>query len=114
MSILVDVSNGIPKENGSPVRLTAGASFTWVNNTGNQVTLTNCGGFCVGSSYSINAKSGNTPGETSAQVNSAPSAWTYTPSPEGTWAPGGPNPGVPRIQNPTQRGHGAEHGERVA
>ena len=112
MGITVDVSNGIPKENGSPVRLTAGADFTWVNNTANTVSITACSGFCVGSSYSVNASSNGTPGTTSAKVNSNPSGWTYTPSPAGTWAPGGPDPGVPRIQNPVQRGH--EHNERVA
>jgi hypothetical protein len=95
---MVDVSNGIPMSNGVPVTLTAGEHFTWVNNTQNPVTLSSCGGFCTASGYGPIAANGGT---AVAQVNQNPANWSFQEYPTGTWAPGGPNPGVPRIQNPS-------------
>ena len=81
--------------------LKPGDSFVWVNPTGNPVQLTNCSGFCTQGSYNVPA-AGPTPGQTPAQINSAPNGWTFSENPSNTWNPGGPTPGNPRIQNPTR------------
>lgn len=94
MPTTVNVTNGRPS-----VALHPNDDFVWVNPTGNQVELTNCGGFCTQSSYSVPA-AGATPGEAAAKINSAPTGWSFTESPTDTWNPGGPTPGTPRIQNP--------------
>jgi hypothetical protein len=96
-SITVRVTNGVPS-----AALTAGAHFVWVNPTAYEVTLTSCGGFCTQSSYTVAAQNGVAPGETVAQVNNNPTNWSFQESPAGTWAPGGPNPGMPHISNPAR------------
>jgi hypothetical protein len=99
MAVTVDVSNGIPMSNGSQTSLTAGEHFTWVNDTANDVTLSNCGGFCTASSYGPITKNGGT---AVAQVNQNPTNWSFTENPTSTWNPGGPTPGLPHIQNPSK------------
>ena len=99
MAITVNVANGVPMENGQRVRLYADASFEWVNDTGNDVTLSNCGGFCTSSSYGPITKNGGT---CAATVSSNPTNWSFSENPSDTWAPGGVNPGLPHIQNPSK------------
>jgi hypothetical protein len=81
--------------------LTPNENFTWLNPTSNQVTLTNCGGFCTQATYTVPAKSATAPGEASGQINANPNNWSFTENPSSTWNPGGVNPGLPRVQNPT-------------
>jgi len=94
MPTTVNIVNG-----HASATLNAGDQFVWVNPTANAVELTNCSAFCTQSSYNVPA-AGQTPGETAAQINSAPSGWTFSETPSSTWSPGGPTPGQPRIQNP--------------
>ena len=51
MPITVNVVNGHPSS-----QLTANAHFVWVNPTLNQVTITDCIGFCTQASYTIPAR----------------------------------------------------------
>lgn len=97
MPIMVNVTNGMTT---SP--LTPNVGFVWVNPTSNQVQITGCGGFCTQSSYTVPPAANGVPGETPAQINSNPTAWNFAENPPQTWNPGGPHPGMPRIQNPSK------------
>ena len=99
MPVTVNVANGIPMSNGVRTSLSAGDHFTWVNDTPNPVTVLSCGGFCTASSYGPIAANGGT---AVAQVNQTPNNWSFQETPTGTWAPGGSDPGQPRIQNPAK------------
>jgi hypothetical protein len=83
--------------------LSAGDHFVWLNPTSNVVTVSNCGGFCTQSSYTVPVRTATGPGETPAQLSTNPtSGWNFTENPSSTWNPGGTNPGVPHIQNPSK------------
>lgn len=58
--------------------VTIGETFDWENDSSKGVAITNCGGFLTQSSYTVPAKSGRTPGTTSATVRSDISAGNYT------------------------------------
>lgn len=75
--------------------LSAGDPFVWVNPTPHAVQLTNCGGFCAQDTYPVPGNS-----QTAAMVNLAPTNWNFTENPTTIWNPGGPNPGLPHVQNP--------------
>ena len=94
MPITVNVVNGHPSS-----QLTANAHFVWVNPTLNQVTITDCIGFCTQASYTIPARTATGPGETAAQINPSPYSWEFMENPPGTWS--GTGLGMPHIQNPT-------------
>jgi hypothetical protein len=89
----VSVKDGI-----ASAHLSANEWFSWTNPWNYQVTVSNCSGFCTQDSYVVAAN-----GSTSAQINSNPSSWGFTDTPNTAWAPGGTNPGMPHITNPRQR-----------
>jgi hypothetical protein len=92
MPTTVNVANGVPSAHLNP-----GDHFVWVNNTSNDVAISNCGGFCVASNYTVN-KNSTSP----AQVNQSPTNWSFSEDPSNTWNPGGPHPGLPHISNPNR------------
>jgi hypothetical protein len=93
----VNVVNGIAS---SP--LMPGDQFAWVNPTEHPVSLSGCVGFCSQDQYlDIPAATQSGPGEATAYINLAPTNWSFQEHPSSTWKPGGSNPGLPRIQNPT-------------
>jgi hypothetical protein len=80
-------------------QLNPGDRFVWVNPTLNQVTITDCIGFCTQASYTIPARTATGPGETAAQINPSPYNWEFMENPPDTWS--GTGLGMPHIQNPT-------------
>ena len=79
-------------QNGNVVDgpLTNGCNFKWTNTTSAAVQLTNCGGFCTASSFTVPAKSGSTNGTADAQILADPTGYTFT---DPAWNA----PGTPRI-----------------
>jgi hypothetical protein len=85
MPILVDIRDA----SGSD-QLTKGCTFYWNNPTGNQVTLSSCGGFCTQTGFIVQANS-----TTAAQILQNPTG-PYTFGDTGWTAPG-----MPHISAPT-------------
>jgi hypothetical protein len=73
-----------------------GQDFYWANSASSAVTVSNCGGFCVDSSYNVPVPpQGQTYGLKKATLLTSPTNWTFTENPN-QWN----TPGVPRITNP--------------
>jgi hypothetical protein len=82
------------------IHLSAGDHFAWENNTDQPVVVSNCSEFCVGSTYTVPARTATGPGLLAGQINSNPADnWTFVETPS-VWRPGVINPGVPHVQNP--------------
>jgi hypothetical protein len=84
-------------QNGSVTNppVTYPGDFQWLNPTGTNVLLTNCGGFCTQDSYRVPANS-----TVNAQTIANPTNNNFTETPNEWNAPG-----MPHIKNPTRGVH---------
>jgi len=84
------------------VALTLGNPFVWLNPTGVNVQLSNCGGFATQATYNVPAN-----GTKAAQLLAAPTNYSFTEFPNEWNAPG-----LPHISSPPL--HAADEKKEVA
>ena len=105
----ISIQNGSNINNGT---FALGQDFYWANPVvGQQVTIENCGGFCVNSSYTVpGAPAVGQVGLKKATLLSQPTNWTFSESPNQWDAPGMPHIGNP--PDPDAQEDKREHREK--